>query len=807
MTTAASLIPSVVRESSLPYRDAVSSQVLGDTLVINFFPAEFSTDNVTVWAGRWTSPEDMKALEAAHSGLVIWRDPDDGSRAYAWDTGPSATPPAGFKPVTVSHGESPRLFQRLMLDAVYARLIELGFVKKDGGGFVNYGSTNFLIEIPALSGVSGDPIGIYAKVIVDGFFTKTAADALISGVIVDVLYTTKMDVTAAEWVAAGIEDALPGVYVKLVRGSAEAARLPQFAGAAVGRIAGIRGDRCVLDDVRDPALAEIPLASVAPEPTRANLTTYLLARHERAYRGGEKDLTRKLRELVRPQKRHRFAEALVLRRVQTASITGLTLLPGVTVRFGAMARIGPEMFPARRLNVPEFSFDPAGEKLARRVDEGLKRHGPYDSPQMRRRQFRILVVAPAQHEGDVTVAVQKLVGGLSTRQNVFAGLRRMYRLEHLQVTQAFGESRFGASMPGYSEAVRRALDQAPSPPPGEPKFHLLLTVIRESHRALPDRENPYYQLKGLALVREHVPTQAIFVEKLRQPDYDLQYILNTMAVAIYAKLGGTSHVLKVAPGAGGDDARTELVFGIGRDVRKASRFDCGEETIAFATVFRANGEYLYNDCTPYCVGSEYEKALEATIRRTVERVAAFEQLEEGAKVRLIFHVPRRPGKREERAILNAVGKLPRFDIDFALVHVNDDHHLQVFDTANTEPRARSGQPRPEAALLPSRGWSVAVGPRERLVTFVGPDQYKGNGSPSPLRITLDRRSTFTDIDYLTQQMFSLSFMSVRSLTPGIAPVTISYAERLAHVTGRLRSVSQWTVELIQEKLARKLWFP
>jgi Piwi domain len=811
MNTPASSIHSTVRELSLPYRGSRTSQTPGDSLITNFFPAEFSSDSVTVWAGRWTSGEDIDALKAANPTLSTWRDPDDAKRLYAWDTDyPDATPPIGFKIVTVSHEESPQLFQRLMLDAVRTRLAVLGFIEKDGGGFVNFDSKNLLAEIPALSGVVGASIGIYPKIVIEGFFTKTAMNALASGIIVDVLYTTRMDVTAAEWMASGMGEALLGTYVKLIRGSSEAARFPQFEGTTVGRIAGIRGDRCVLDDVRDPALADISATSVSPEPTRANLTKYLLARHEHAYRVGEKDLVKRLREVVRPYTRHRYAEALVQKRIQgsNAPWPGLPLIQGgVTVRFSTMAQIGPEMFPARRLNTPEYSFDPAGEKFARRVDEGLQRHGPYDSPQMRRRQFRILVVAPAEHEGEATVAVQKLTGGLRTQQNVFAGLKKMYRLEDLQVTQAIAEPRFGVSMQGYSEAVRRALDEAPPSPPGEPKFHLLLTVIRESHRELADSENPYLQLKGLALVREHVPTQAIFVEKIRQRDYELQYILNTMALAIYAKLGGTSHVLKVGPKSGTGDAHTELIFGVGRDIRKSSRFDCGEETIGFATVFRANGEYLYNDCTPYCVGSEYEKALETTIRRTVERVAAFEQLEDGAKVRLIFHLPRRPGKREERAILNAVGKLPRFDIDFALVHVNDDHHLQLFDIANTSPRSRSGKARPEAALLPARGLSIAIGPRERLVTFVGPDQYKGNGSPSPIRLTLDKRSTFTDLDYLTQQMYSLSFMSVRSLTPGIAPVTISYAERLAHITGRLRSVSNWAVELIQDKLGRKLWFP
>ena len=797
------------RETSSPYKDVRSTRTLGDTLVTNFFPATFSTDRVTVWAGRWTSVEELDALVAAHPGLTTWRDPDDTSRVYAWPSTDGDVALGGFKSVTVSHEESPLLFQRLMLDGVHTRLVALGFTEK-GGGFVNYAGKNLLAEVPALSRVLGSSIGIYAKVVVEGFFTKSAGGGLLSGVVVDVLYTTRMDVSVAEWVAAEIGDALSGIYVKLMPGSPEAARFPQFDNSAIGRVNGIRGDRCVLDDPRDPALAEVPIASVAPEPSRTNLAAYLLARHKQAYEAGEPALLEKLRELVRPRTRHRYAEGLVLKRMQEPEPfgSGLELATGVTIRFGAMATVGSGTFAARRLNPPEFSFDAAGEKHARRIDDGLQRHGPYDAPQMRRREFRILVVAAAEHKGDATIAVQKLLGGVKTTQNVFTGLKHMYRLERLQVTQAIIEPRFGVSMQGYSEALRNALDASPAPPQGEPKFHLVLTVLRESHRSLPDSENPYFQMKGIALARDHAPTQAIFVEKLRRTDYDLQYILNTMAVAIYAKLGGTSHVLKVAPDAGVAGTGTELIFGIGRDVQKLSRFGRGEETIGFATVFRANGEYLYNDCTPYCVGgAEYEHALETTIRRTVERVAAFEQLEDGDRVRLIFHLPRRPGKREERAILNALGKLPRFEIDFALLHVNDDHHFQLFDTANTDPRSRRGEPRPEAAMLPARGWSVAIGPRERLVTFVGPDQYKGNGSPSPVRLTLDKRSTFTDVDYLTQQIFSLSFMSVRSLTPGTAPVTITYAKQLAHLMGRLRAVSRWTVELVQEKLGRKLWFP
>jgi hypothetical protein len=467
-----------------------------------------------------------------------------------------------------------------------------------------------------------------------------------------------------------------------------------------------------------------------------------------------------------------------------------------------MVEVGAGTFPARQLADPEYSFDRSGGKYSRRIDDGLKRFGPYDTQLMRSQSLRLLVVAPEEHKGEVELSIQKLISGIQTEKPVFTGLTAMYRLTNLGVSCAWAKVAPGAPMKRYADALHQALQSALSG--ATPRFHILLTVINASHHDLPDSENPYFQTKVIALIQDHVPTQAITIEKLRQSNYNLQYILNTLALSLYAKLGGTSHVLKLPTvDAGGP---TELVFGIGRSIRRSGRFDKGYETVGFATVFRANGEYLYNSATPYCDDVHYERAIEDTIRRTVETVAAYEGLAEGAPLRLLFHVPRRPGRREERPILNAVGKLAKFKIEFALVHVNDDHHLHLFDIGNTSPKTSRGQQKPEAMLLPARGFAITLGPRERLVTFIGVDQYRGYGCPAPLRITLDARSTFRDIDYVTQQLYLLSFMSARSLNPGITPATITYAERLADLTGHLRGVQNWTVELIHQYLGRQLWF-
>jgi len=507
-------------------------------LTLNFFTATLSNDTVTVWCGLYGDAHTTAAIAASAPGVVTWRDPDEGTRLYLWHPKGTFTPPSGFSPVTVRLRESPRLFERLIEDAVFARLIELGFQEKSGG-WVNYGKPSLLTQVPALASAVKEEIGIYPKVIAEVFFTKTAADEVVIGLVVDVLYTTRMQISAAEWRAAGLDSALRGMYVNLLPGTAEAIRFPEHIDRCVGRIDGVRGENCVLADVRDPGFATVPLTSVAPEPTRTNLGTYLAARYARAFDAGEKALLHHLRELVRPRTRYKFARGLVLDRLQAPDSPyaddGLSILPGVTVRFGDMVSTRSETFPLRRLTVPEFSFDQSGDKYSRRIDEGLQRHGPYDQQRMSRQVLRLLVVVPKEHAGEAKVAVQKLLRGVPTKKNVFTGLTQMYRLQNLQVSYAIAE---GVAMRDYAEAVTRAVREAPTPELGAPRFHMLLTVIRESHRNLPTSENPYYQTKALALITEGVPTQAVTVEKLRNSDDHLQYILNTMALACYAKLGG-----------------------------------------------------------------------------------------------------------------------------------------------------------------------------------------------------------------------------------------------------------------------------
>lgn len=769
--------------------------------VLNFFPVTFSAETAAVGVGKWVDGPAVERLRDENLGLRTWRDTQDGARLYVWWKDGRAGLPDGFRPVTVRLEEAPTIFKRMLTDAIDARFEQLGFERK-GSAFVNFAKGSLLAEVPSLAAVVREPIGIYPRVIPRVHYTWDASGNLVMGFVADVLYTTRLAVPVTEWVAAGLTEDIRGGYVNLLPGTPEAALHPTLVGRSIGRIDAIRGTLVRLSDARDPDLMEVDARYVAPEPTRVNLAAYLEARYQKAWEQGHHRLKNNIDKLVRPARRHLLVGGVV-KRLMEGLPDGIPVQAGLTASFAQMLRVGGSGFPITKLKDASFRFDAVNERsIAGRVDKGLAKYGPYDHAAQRVQSPRILVVGLEENQREIEGAVRKLVAGIASDKPVFGGLKAMYRLPNLQVTCVFGSRSDAKEMVRYANAAGDAIRSAPARGVGESKFDLVIVVTHARFRALPDSENPYYQTKALALVLDGVPTQAVFIETLRQNDHALQYSLNTMALACYAKMGGKSHVLDVeAP----EDGVTELVFGIGRAMVGERRHAGKEETIGFATVFRSNGQYLYNDCTPYCDRDDYEVALEKTILRTVEKVAAYESIKDGAEVRLIFHVPRRPGKHEERAVLNAVGKLPRYKVEFALVHVNDDHHFQAFDTGNKTGRGWKGD-KPDAALMTQRGLCVALGPDERLVTFVGVDQYRGFGSPGPVLVRLDHRSTVKDVDYIAQQLYWLSFMNVGSLNPGNGPASIVYAEKLATLTGHLRAVQQWTVDLIHTKLGWKLWF-
>jgi hypothetical protein len=94
------------------------------------------------------------------------------------------------------------------------------------------------------------------------------------------------------------------------------------------------------------------------------------------------------------------------------------------------------------------------------------------------------------------------------------------------------------------------------------------------------------------------------------------------------------------------------------------------------------------------------------------------------------------------------------------------------------------------------------------VTLTGPHQLKTDlqGCPSPILVSIHPSSTFKDLNYVSKQVFDLTFMSWRSFNPSTQPVSVSYPNMVVDLLGNLRQVPNFNPEILATKLRESRWF-
>ncbi|TAK31056.1 MAG: hypothetical protein EPO21_18290 [Chloroflexota bacterium] len=779
--------------SSNTTRSANTTPTSNGSFMLNFFPASFNSDTIAVLVGPYGDERAYSQLVAAQDGWTAWRDTDDGARVYVWCHDEATTFTRDrFQPATVTLAENPPLFCRVMLDGIGRHLQSRGFMPANRNAYANWSVGNLLTALEVPGFVPDQRVGLFPKIIVASFITRFTGQEPVVGLIIDIAYTTRLDVPVSELLTTGFD--VRGRYVKPLWATDVGGT---FADRAVGRVARVDGTRLVLDDLRDRNLEQIDSASCVLVPDRSTLQDYLRHLHPRHFRAVQPALQRKLTNFIAPKEKLRLIEGFAGQRLVGVDGETLPLASKLSVRFGPAVNptADADTFRATELLAPAFSFDPESAKTSPHADAGLNKYGPYSRIRMQRQTPRILVLAPQSFQGHVEHFVQMFQGGVRGYERTYNGFRMKYRLTGLQVMEHYFHWDNQPAKDAYYNAAVHALDETTD-------YALCFVVISEDFKKLPPSENPYFVCKAL-LLSFGITVQDVRVETLRQPEASLQWTVNTIALASYAKLGGAPFVLRTR-----QLRHHELVFGIGRSIERAhgSRLGAAQQIIGFTTVFRSDGDYVLNACTPYTDFTNYARRLEEVVLRSVTEVAETEGIGEGETIRLIFHVYKRTGRREVDAIQNAIAKLTRYRIEFALLHVNDSHDFKLFDRTNPGSSDQYGRLNESAALIPPRRLMVEIGPRERLVNFIGPQQYRRRGTPAPVRFTLDRASTFRDLDYLVQQAYDFSLMSWRSFNPGTQPVTVFYSELMAGMNSRLRQLVPWNQEIIKTKLKRKLWF-
>ena len=381
-----------------------------------------------------------------------------------------------------------------------------------------------------------------------------------------------------------------------------------------------------------------------------------------------------------------------------------------------------------------------------RYDEQVKAFKPYSYISFMGRTVRIISIIPTSFEGTATDFLAKLK----------VILMNTLHIENVEIEVKLAD---GLSLQEYSNAVYNRMFE---------NIDLAIIFVSESQVGLPIKASPYYFCKA-KYIGQAIPTQEVQIEKLRGTG--LQYIVNNIALNIYAKLGGTPWGVEQTK-----HLKRELVVGIGSTLNETN-----QTVMGIANIFDSSGKYFVGECVPLSGFYDYSKKLEEAVYTHIKALLGdFKE-----EIRIIFHIYKSPSNRYEiKAMENVTKRLGNVNIKSAFVHVGYGHNFRLY--------ANDGNANLE------KGYYVHISENEALVNFVD----RGN---TPLKITVDKRSTFQDIFYLSQQIYWFSHLSCRSYMPAKKSVSIIYPSLMASITEKLKQIDGWDYDVLQ-RVGDKLWF-
>jgi len=262
----------------------------------------------------------------------------------------------------------------------------------------------------------------------------------------------------------------------------------------------------------------------------------------------------------------------------------------------------------------EYCFDSARTKLNPYPWTGIKEYGPFSRDFFSKKSPEILVIFPDTVQGAVENFLRIFLDGISIKKKVIksgieqweenskysGGFGNIFRLVNPKLTLqkiSWLNNTHKPPAVAYKEAVEQTLRNRETMPDAA------IVILLDEHARLPDPENPYLQSKALLLMAG-IPVQDIRASTLCQPRQSLQYTLQNLSVALYAKMNGVPwtvvHDLTISD---------ELVIGIGTCELSGSRFLDRQRFVGITTVFRGDGNYLLGNLSEECSYSEYPKVL------------------------------------------------------------------------------------------------------------------------------------------------------------------------------------------------------
>jgi hypothetical protein len=481
----------------------------------------------------------------------------------------------------------------------------------------------------------------------------------------------------------------------------------------------------------------------------------------------------------------------------------IALAPGCEAKVGARFRLKNEGDRTSIYKAPpvEYVYDRAGAQRSDYAWPGLQTSGPYDRSTFAKKSPRILVVCPTTTEGKVEVFLKALRDGMPPPQTAFPnGFAKTFGLVNPEFVRC--PVRLNGLAPDKVEAAYRGAIEAHLAK--DATIDAGIIVLLDEHAHLPPLQNPYIRTKALLLTLG-VPTQEVRMATVTQRPASLQYTLQNFSISLYAKLNGTPWTV--------DQDRAisdEIVIGMGVAELSGSRMTSRQRFVGITTVFGGDGTYLLGAASRECAFEDYASAVQDSMVAVLEDVRNRNNWQAGDTVRVIFHA-HKPLKRDDVAQIafacaKQVGAAQT--LQMAFITVSHDHPFYLFDPKEPGVPLFRGSDIKKGVFAPARGTIARIGRSTRLLAVNSHKLIKRANSPlpKPLLINLHPDSTFSDLDYLAEQVLKFTALSWRSTLPAGTPVTIFYSERIAELLARLRLVPDWSAAALTVKLRWSRWF-
>jgi hypothetical protein len=453
-----------------------------------------------------------------------------------------------------------------------------------------------------------------------------------------------------------------------------------------------------------------------------------------------------------------------------------------------------------KLQSPNFIFDPAATQVESKYpDLGLKNFGPYDSNIFDPKSPRIVGICHKSNRGKFTNFLHRLINGIPDSKWFKEGFRKKYDFHevNLEVNDVSDYS-----IQEYDKIIS-SLTEKPD---------IVIIEIPERFKKLKPELNPYYKLKAKLLTLE-IPVQFVQNKNLSIRNGDA--ILNAIGLQMYAKLGGTPWVL---PSARSVDR--ELIIGIGHSIIRNSEYKGAEQNrvVGITTFFSSDGQYLLSNKAKDVHFDNYFQELLKNLNEALNTLQENQAWKENDTIRLIFHIFKPIKNIEHDVVQELIKSFSRYKIQYAFVTISKKHPFQLFDTSQAGKKSYYGSG-VIGKYVPYRASNVLIDESACLVQLLGVNEIKtakhGSSNPILIRIRkplneygqeLESEELFTDIQYIVQQIYSLTYLSWRGFLPSEQPATMLYSNLFSNLLGKLRKIEGWHPDILNFKLKRKKWF-